>query len=149
MHGAAVSRKGRPVIYEYTGEQTVVEGVVLRRIRATITLIDRGITAGDVGGWIESDRNLVDRGWVGEDAAVYQHAVISDDAQVRHRGKVRGQARIRGRAAVYDDAVVDEDAIVEDDSSVGGDAQVGAGCVLVMDTHLRTGVFPVAATGRE
>ncbi|MCK0441198.1 hypothetical protein MUG78_17505 [Gordonia alkaliphila] len=136
------------MIYEYTGEQKIVDGMVLRRIRATTTLIDRGISEGDVGGWIESDSNLIDRGWVGEDAVVCQGAVVSDDAQVRHRGQVRGTARIRDTAVVYDDAIV-TDAIVADASSVGGDAQVGAGCVLVVDTHLRTGVFPVAAGHSE
>ena len=129
-------------IYEFLPEYKTVDGHVVHRIRAVETLIDRGIAAGDVGGWIEKTQNVVERGWVGEDAVVYGDAVVSGDAQVRHRAVVCGAAVLRDQAMVYDDARIDG-AAVRDQSTVGGDAVVGAGCVLHLDTHLRTGVWPV------
>ncbi len=128
-------------IYEFVADHQTVDGHVVHRIRATDTLIDRGIAAGDLGGWIEKPQNVIERGWVGEEAVVYGDAEVSGDAQVRHRARVSGTSKLRNRAIVYDDARI-VDAIVQDESSVGGDAVVGAGCVLTVDTHLRTGVWP-------
>lgn len=56
--------------YEFTGETKVVFGVTLQQIRA---ISDFGnIGKGDVGGWIDSERNLSQKGnaWVSGNAEV-------------------------------------------------------------------------------
>ncbi|MGI6797919.1 hypothetical protein [Gordonia sihwensis] len=133
-------------IYELTGAHRDVDGRVVHQIRATETLIERGITTGDLGGWIQKTSNVIDRGWVGEDAVVMDDAEVSGDSQVRHRARVEGTAKIRKSAVIYDDAVITEDALVDDDSTVGGDARVGAGCRLYVDTHLRAGTWPITSS---
>ena len=80
--------------YELTNE-TIEYGIyTLHRIRA---LKDFGaVKAGDLGGWIESERNLLQNG----DCWIY------DGTIVRGNAKVYGNARVRGNAEVCGDAIV-------------------------------------------
>lgn len=59
--------------YEFTGETKKVFGRTLHRIRALKNIKKYGVTAGDIGGWIEKDTNLSQDGnaWVYGDARVY------------------------------------------------------------------------------
>jgi carbonic anhydrase/acetyltransferase-like protein (isoleucine patch superfamily) len=111
-------------------QQVIVAGVTLYRIRA---LKDFGrVKAGDLGGFIESERNLSHDGdcWVGDDARVYQEAVVSGDARVYGRAHVYGRARIEdrgqvlGSAQVFEDGWVFKSGIVSDNALVFGQAQV-------------------------
>ncbi len=65
--------------YEFTGETRDHFGTTLRRIRARSSFGD--VTAGDLGGWIESEGNLAQTGaaWVYGDAQVYGAAWVSGD----------------------------------------------------------------------
>ncbi|MFD3272665.1 hypothetical protein ACE3MS_21450 [Paenibacillus dendritiformis] len=99
--------------YEFTGETTtdIAEGATLHRIRALRNFGD--VKAGDLGGWVESERNLSHGGncWVYDDSAVFG------------RASVLGYASIRNGSMVYDDALVDGGAVI-DNSEVFGNAQV-------------------------
>ena len=44
--------------YELTGETKEIGGVTLHRIRALIDIPEHYVKAGDLGGWIEAERNL-------------------------------------------------------------------------------------------
>ena len=88
--------------YEFTGLEKVVAGVTVKRIRATRDIPRHDVRAGDVGGWIESDRNL------SGDAVVTEDAVVS------------GYAVVAGNAVVAVNAVVTDDAVVT--GEVGGGA---------------------------
>lgn len=59
--------------YEFTGEVKIEFGVKLHRIRALVAIAAIGVAAGDLGGWIESEKNL---------SQVYGDARVSGDAQV-------------------------------------------------------------------
>ena len=79
--------------YEFTGETKAgPEGVILHRIRALvkIELGDITVEAGDIGGWIEKEKNWsqYDKAWVCGNALVY------------------GNARDRDHALVYGNALV-------------------------------------------
>ncbi|MFD3268528.1 hypothetical protein ACE3MS_00020 [Paenibacillus dendritiformis] len=105
--------------YEFTGEATtdIAEGAILHRIRA---VRDFGnVKAGDLGGWIESEKNLGHGG----------HCWVYDNAAVFGRASVLGYASIRNGAMVYDRAFVYGEAIV-DNSDVFGSATI-AGCARV------------------
>ena len=68
--------------YEFTGVEKAQGGVILHQIRA---VRDFGSArAGDVGGWVESGRNLSHDGnaWVYGDAMVYSDAMVYGDARV-------------------------------------------------------------------
>ncbi|SRR6266436_2843407 len=110
--------------------QIVVAGTTLYRIRA---LKDFGnVKAGDLGGFVASERNLSQEGtcWVADEAQVYDDAAISDDAQIYGRGRVYGRARVSdkgqvlGNAQVFEHGWVFKSGVVFDNAKVFGAAQV-------------------------
>ncbi|HCX7363000.1 TPA: hypothetical protein OZ543_001456 [Escherichia coli] len=131
--------------YELLKDQTVVvEGVTLYRIRALRDIPWRCVNAGDLGGWVASERNLSQRGdaWIYGDAKVsgdarvfgnaqvHDKAIISGNARVSGSAQVSGEARIRGMAQVCgfalvrDQAMVCGNAVVTDDALVEGVAEI-------------------------
>lgn len=44
--------------YEFTGETKIFFGVAMKRIRATVAIEKHNIAAGELGGWIEGEKNL-------------------------------------------------------------------------------------------
>ena len=92
--------------YELTSETKVINGVEVHRIKA---LKSFGIiNEGDLGGWIESEKNLSQYGnaWVCDDATVCGNATAYDNAVVFGNAKVSGDATVRGKARVGGDATV-------------------------------------------
>ena len=81
--------------YELTSETKVINGVELHRIKALESF--GSIEKGDLGGWIESEKNLSQRGdaWVYDDATVYGYAFISGNATVCGYAFISGNATVR------------------------------------------------------
>ena len=82
------------------------------RIRALRTIRNPGmplIRAGDLGGFVSSEKNLSQEGecWVDYDAYVLDDAKVSEDALISGNGKVRGYAQVKGKAVVTGEARVD------------------------------------------
>jgi len=79
------------------------------------------IKKGTLGGFIEDTRNLSQSGdcWVGEKAAVYGLAHVSQDAVVR------GHAVVSDHAIVTDNAVVEGRVLLDEHVFVGGHAYIG------------------------
>ena len=102
--------------YEFTDE--TADG--LRRIRALRDIPHHGVSAGDLGGFIRSERNLSHFGdaWVGDnarvsgDATVCGSARVFDDAWAFDNTMVYGDARVYGRALLFDSARVSGNARV-------------------------------------
>ena len=68
--------------YEFTGEVKIEFGVKLHRIRALVAIATIGVAVGDLGGWIEKEKNLNHSGnaWVFGNAQVFgdaRHITIS------------------------------------------------------------------------
>ena len=107
---------------KYAMETTTktIGSVNLHRIRATRSIPKWNVKKGDIGGWIETEKNLSQDGdaWVSGDAWVFGNARVSGDAQVF------GDARVSGDAQVFGDAWVSGDARVSGDAWVFGDARV-------------------------
>ena len=82
--------------YEFTGETKVIFGVTLKQIRAISAIASIFVNVGDIGGWIESEKNL----------DVYGDAWVYGNAQVYGNARVYGDARVYGNAQVYGDAWV-------------------------------------------
>lgn len=96
--------------YEFTDETKRIGDVVLHRIKA---VRDFGnVYAGDLGGWIEKERNLshYDNSWVYSNAQVYDDAWVCDNAQVYGNAQVCGNSWVYDNARVYGDAWVCGDA---------------------------------------
>jgi hypothetical protein len=80
--------------YELTDEKKVIDGVTLHRIRALVDIPEHDVKAGDLGGWIEAERNLSQKG----------AAWVADSARVIGEAWVTGSARVMGEALVMDSA---------------------------------------------
>ena len=93
-------------------------GTVVYRIKALHDMPEIGVKAGDLGGYIEEEVNLSQRGkcWIHDDAVVY------------NGGKVRGNAQVRN-FAVVDGGTVDSNAVVSDKAYVL-DANVGTNTII-------------------
>ena len=110
--------------YEFTGETKHWSGCLLHRIRR--------IEDGELGGWIESEKNLSQEGecWVDDNAYVYDDARVFGNAQVfwcayvYDYAKVYGNAEVSGSANVYGDAKVYGNARVYDHAEIYGEAVV-------------------------
>lgn len=123
-------KKGRK--YELTDDTVSEDGRTLHRIMAIRDVSDY-VRKGDVGGYVESDRNLSHGGesWVFNDARVYGNAHVAGYAAVFDHACVYGEAYvgenscIKGPARVYGHARVDGNACVCGDAEVYGDAKIG------------------------
>ena len=84
------------------------------------------VKAGDLGGFIESEKNLDHDGdaWVSGDAKVFDNAKVSGDARVFDNAKVSDDARVFGYAKVFGDVWVSGDAWVSDNAKASDDARV-------------------------
>ncbi|WP_408742587.1 hypothetical protein [Acetobacter persici] len=104
-----VEQRTAPKKYELTDETTKSwDGRTLRRIRALVTIASIGVSAGDLGGFIELEGNLDQSGdtWVSGDAEVSGNAWVYGDARVYGNAWVSGNARVYGDARVSGDARV-------------------------------------------
>ena len=122
--------------YELTSETKVINGLELHRIKAIESFGD--VKNGDLGGWIESEKNLSQDGnaWVLDNAKVYDNAMVYDNATVGGKATVfenatvggyafiSGKATVRGEAWVGGKATVSGNATVEEKSKVDGNAMV-------------------------
>ena len=85
--------------YELLIDDTIVFfGVQLFRIKALISF--EGVKKGDVGGYVENEKNLSQYG----NAWVSGNAKVSGNAWVSGNAKVYGDAEVSGNAKVYGDA---------------------------------------------
>lgn len=96
------------------------------------------VKKGDLGGYIESERNLGHLGdcWVYDNAVVYGDARVIDNAGIHNNAKVYGNALVSKNANIYDKSEVYGRALVsgytkvKDTSKIFDDARV-LGCSLI------------------
>mgnify|MGYP001264415659 CR=1 FL=1 len=82
--------------YEFTGETREHLGCTLHRIRALVAIASIGVSAGDLGGWIEAEKNLSHDG----DAWVYGNAEVFWFSHVGSEGGTLTVFRTRDGALV-------------------------------------------------
>jgi len=82
--------------FELTTEMKQIGVTKLFRIKALISFGD--VTIGDIGGYIEKEKNLSQTGeaWVYDNARVYGEAEVFDNARVYGEAWVSGKARVSG-----------------------------------------------------
>ena len=107
-----------------TSDTKTIGGATLFRIRALVKLANAN--PGDLGGYIESEKNLSQTGdaWVSGDACVFGKARVYDDAHVYDDAWVCEDAHVSGKARVSGNARVCGKARVSDDAHVCGDSHV-------------------------
>lgn len=96
----------------------ILGGVKLFRIKSLITFGD--VKDGDIGGYIESEKNLAHTGnaWVSGNARVSGIARVSGDAEVSGNAKVYGDALVYGNVWVYGNARVSVNANVSNNADL-------------------------------
>ena len=127
--------------YELTDETMTVDGVTYHRIRACKDFDVQGchVKAGDLGGYVESERNIDQDGnaWVGGNAYVCGNAWVNGNALVDGNAWVGGNtlvsnnAEVGGNAMVSGNARVGGDVWVGDNAEVGGNAKVSGNAVVI------------------
>ena len=110
--------------YELTSETKVIDGAEVHRIKALKSF--GNIKKGELGGWIESEKNLSQYGnaWVFDNAIICENATVDGHAMVYGNARVDGNAMVYGNAMVCGDATVGENARVDGHAIVGGHATV-------------------------
>jgi acyl-[acyl carrier protein]--UDP-N-acetylglucosamine O-acyltransferase len=112
--------------YKLLETQLNLENPNLKRIQALIDIPRHLVTAGDIGGWVQSETNLSqeDDCWIGNQACVTDNACVKNSAYVGGWANVGGSAQIVGLAKVFDNATVNGFAYIGGEAMVGGYAQV-------------------------
>lgn len=86
--------------YKLTDEKMEYYGRTLYRIQALKDFGD--VKVNDLGGWIQSERNLSQEG----NCWVYDEAKVFDDAEVFNGAKIFGKAEVYCNARIFDDAEI-------------------------------------------
>lgn len=132
--------------YELTNETIEFEGVTLHRIKALKDFVN--VRAGDLGGYVESEKNLDIEGncWIKDNAKVYEAAFIRGDAIVADEAIVRGEAWIAENCCIYDNVIVEgkticighsliisqayvKNAVIEDRACISGHVKIYGGSI--------------------
>ena len=110
--------------YKLKEETKEFFGRTLHRIVCVTAFAD--VAAGELGGWIESEKNLDQCGnaWVCDNAKVYSNAFVCGNAEVYGNAKVHGNALVYGNAFVCGNAEVHGNAEVYGNAEVCGNANV-------------------------
>ena len=110
--------------YILTEKTKEFRGHTLYRIQAVKDFGD--VKKGDLGGWIESEKNLAqdNYGWVDGEAMVLGNALVSGDAWVGDEARIYGNTWVTGNARVFNNARIYGEARVFGDALVYGDAKV-------------------------
>ena len=116
--------------FELTDETINFHGRTLYRIRALKDFGD--VKKGDLGGFIEKESNLSQRGncWICDDAKVF------DDATIYNNAEIYGKARVYNNAEVSGDAKVFSNAVIYDDASIFSNASIYGNAVICGDTDI-------------
>jgi hypothetical protein len=95
------------------------------RIRALRDIPEHKVRAGDLGGFVESERNLSQHGaaWIADDAMAIGGSHVEDDALLR------GDAHMSGHAILQQKAVLERYGRATDRAVVGGEARMANGAV--------------------
>jgi hypothetical protein len=121
--------------YKLTDETIEHNGKTLYRIQALKDFGD--VKAGDLGGYIESERNLSHDGncWISHTARVFDNALVShdswvfDNAQIFDNALVSHDSWVFGNAKVFDNAKALDNTWIFGNARVHGNAQIKDGFV--------------------
>lgn len=123
--------------YELTDNTIVHNGRILKRIRALINF--GNITAGTLGGYVESIGNLSQEGlcWVHGQAKVYDDAYVSGNVYIDGACDICGKAQVTGYGYITDRVVVRGDAILNGINNLSGIAVVSGNSMLYGYNNIR------------
>ena len=89
--------------FKLTDDKIQHNGRTLYRIRALKDIPIQHVKKGDLGGYVESLKNLDNNAWVSDNAWVFGDAKVYGNARVFGNAEVFGNARVSGNAWVHGD----------------------------------------------
>lgn len=106
--------------YMLTDEFKYVDNVKVFRIQALQSF--GNITAGELGGFVQSEENLSQNGkcWIYDEACAMHKSIVADDATLKDNATISGAAVVQGKAEISWHAKLTEYAIVSDCARVSG-----------------------------
>lgn len=91
--------------YEFTGDTIeIAPGRTLKRIRAVAEIAALGVAAGQLGGYIEHEKNLFGNAWVCGNAQVSGSALVCGNAMIDETGLIFWASKVgseNGTLTVY------------------------------------------------
>lgn len=146
--------------YKLTDETIIINGHILHRIQALKNF--DFVAKGDLGGFVESEKNLSHEGncWIYDNAKVYGNASIIKNAEIYDRAEifdkafitdlvnVGGSAKIfgnaylannviiRGKAKIYDNAYISRFAIIDNDACIFENATITNDAIIKNSTKI-------------
>ena len=121
--------------YELTNETLEWRGRTLHRIRA---LRDFGnVKAGDLGGWVESERNLSYEGdcWLFDEAKAYDNSQLSGNACASGYTLLFDNSQLSGNARASGDTLLFDNACAYGNARLSGNARASSGARLSDDMY--------------
>lgn len=128
--------------YELTEETMEISGgKFLHRIKALKDFDN--VKKGDLGGLIESEKNLSQEGtcWIYDHAVVYENAEIRDSAVVKGVSLINGNAVAKDHALVVD-SMMHDNSVVKDNSTINLVKMSGNSCVMENASVLNDSTHP-------
>lgn len=146
--------------YELTDirQSVSISGETLYKIKALKDFTNEAtgteIKAGQLGGYVESEKNLSQSGtcWVDENARVFNNATVSDDAyiggeamanknvNIKDSAIVSGGAWLTQSAKISGNAYIRDMAFIKGEAEIGGTAEVAGHHTIGGDTVLTSGI---------
>ena len=92
--------------YTLTNETLLINnsGTTLHRIMATSNFDD--VLSGDIGGWVESKKNLSGDAWIYDNAKAYSYGLVSGNAKIYDNSEVSGTATVSDDGKLLDDSKI-------------------------------------------
>ena len=128
--------------FELTNETKIINGKTLYRIKALKNFEYDNIKIGDLGGFVEKEKNLSQYGncWIYHNSCVYDKARISGNAKIIGECNIYDRAKISDNAwiensEIFNDAYIFDNGrvyncIVKDNSNIFGDAHIYRNCTI-------------------
>lgn len=107
--------------FKLTDESKINDfGVRVFRIQAIEDFYD--VRKGQKGGFVESENNIEEYGWLEDNAEAFGNAVISGNAVAKENAKIYGNAKMSGNSMIRQNAHVCDNAQLSGFSRVVGNA---------------------------
>jgi carbonic anhydrase/acetyltransferase-like protein (isoleucine patch superfamily) len=115
--------------YKLGPKETFSQGgtfIRAHRITALINIPAHDVKIGDLGGWVESRRNLSHDGdcWIGQNAVVADSCRVKDDALVTGNATLMSACKVSGNSIIKDNAFLSGLVNVTDNVAISGKTSI-------------------------
>jgi bacterial transferase hexapeptide repeat protein len=115
----------------------VINGSKLYRIQALINFHD--VKEGDIGGYIESDKNLSHDGdcWVYDDSKVYDNATVTDNAIVKYSSVVTDNAYVTSKSIISNNSIISGNAKIFDNCNIDNKSHISGNSIIKSNVTIK------------